>query len=490
VKVPFFANMKIHINVYCTRFESLQTSDPVFRSEMARFFVFADLVCHYAPIGVQKIKREIPDSQRNKSKEWIMAYVESLMALENLVSVQELGHLFSIYTESSQHMLEKEDLLKSMAELLSIKSVRKEMRSHEEDSDKLLSFGKQFLALPEFVQPSNREVAQSVLQIRGAILSMIEFHRKDIEMNLLIDLLERWAKKVQLALQDEFDFPTRLAAIRSIECFTESIQSMNQQQEEVFEAFLVNIISALYDALIDDDSEIRDLAAKIVSLTFGPGGSDSEYDFMSIFAQDVLFALLGKMTPAKPILLVEGLCRILGLPSDTRMMLVGCSNEATSTDILERIRTADEYFEEAMTQDTALFSREKQNLYKDEVQDAKRWSDLLSQTDAQSLNMILKEHICQWSIGGLQKLRDTAAKEKNSALGWAYKSEVYEVVFRILFMARVILEWNIVTQINGTESLKKLVLSLSKLDSCKLHPMWTFEIRTMAKKFFSEKSEV
>ena len=194
------------------------------------------------------------------------------------------------------------------------------------------------------------------------------------------------------------------------------------------------MLYSLLEALNDDDSEIRDLAASIVSYIFWKEDSQPAPSMTSITAHRLLFQYIESQCTSWPGLLEYALARVLGLPT-----IIAASPGLLPPSSAERIATTDlgpaaRYIEEILANDSVLFGEECQNLYKDNVQEIEHWAaHLISrQPTGHAWSAIYT-----WALHGLK-----AIEKASDPCGFSHRQEGFEAVYRVLSLARIAQLWS------------------------------------------------
>lgn len=184
---------------------------------------------------------------------------------------------------------------------------------------------------------------------------------------------------------------------------------------------------ALYDTLNDDDDEVRELGAQIVSSIVGkpliPLAACEEFaEWLRLkYPQDQMFSW-------------NIICRITG------------SDEFIFHGAYAGLCLPEDQLSAAMKQDDALFVEEEQNLFIDEVREAKLWSEVLSrefkalQTNGSTESYWQQySHLSKWILEALQKL-NILMEKGDGPLGWISKPSMFASCIRILLSANTLLE--------------------------------------------------
>ena len=190
-------------------------------------------------------------------------------------------------------------------------------------------------------------------------------------------------------------------------------------------AQLLDIYLALYDTLHDDDEEVRDHGAIIVSwllshpLASGGSSGSTSLSLMPLAASSRLATFLTKKYSASKDIWKEAVRRVIGVASTAHL------------------RSARELLEEAMKEDTALFVEEKQNLFIDPVSETEAWTEVLMNINSEAIDMELVSNLGAWIIEGLQCLLEYTEREIDGPLGWTSKPDVFELGSRIILATKV-----------------------------------------------------
>lgn len=191
--------------------------------------------------------------------------------------------------------------------------------------------------------------------------------------------------------------------------------------------FMLPSFFALYDALNDDDDEIRDLAAEAASTLLGQS-------CVSLAAQPKYLTWIASSYSASPTLLAEVVLRLTGTVDM-------CSREL-------KLTPAEDQLVDSMREDNSLFIEEEQNLFIDEIRELKQWTSIFSSFSPELLlrkdpHMADTEPIAlvaRWALDGLQKLRSLEVVD--GPLGEMSKPAAYLVCARITTCASIVLRFS------------------------------------------------
>ena len=270
---------------------------------------------------------------------------------------------------------------------------------------------------------------------------------------------------------------TRLAAVHSIESFFHSVWKLSSK--ETSSLATLGVYLALWDALVDDDEEVRDLganlASQLLSRRASVGGTETNHRLSlspPATRPRLMQLILDHYAQSsslwnEAILRLTGMCTFQGMPQD--IAAAGSSGFICPFSAM---------LELAKTPDTALFVEEKQNLYIDEVEEARFWADALSKiSSAQSLVDMLSHTLAIWTTEGLAFLASTIADEQDGPFGWTSKPEVFTLGMRLILAAKVLISHG--TKANTCKILLKEILQ--KGIERQLHDLWIAEVMELLK---------
>lgn len=201
-----------------------------------------------------------------------------------------------------------------------------------------------------------------------------------------------------MSLTNGQTFDTRFAAAEALRSFCSAAGSLCRESEHL------PLLMALYDALNDDDDEVRDVAAAATATLLGK--SMTYLEAADCFL-DWLRVHFGELREFRNIV-----CwRMVGQPS---------RGEWTP---------AKDLLKEATHFDDSLFAAEEQNLFIDEVRESKRFSRLFVM-----LPYELHEENCivDWVEDGFKALFDKYLVDDGRALGIASDQHVFAIIARLI----------------------------------------------------------
>lgn len=203
-----------------------------------------------------------------------------------------------------------------------------------------------------------------------------------------------------------------MAAVNAMTSFS---ASLNLAAEATPNPAHLPWLLALYDALNDDDDEIRAAAAAATTPIL------SNQRLVSVEAGKRLLHWLVSRYGALDEFRAHVACRMAGHTPPT-------PNTAL---LLADWVPAEAQLADAMRFDDALFVVEEQNLYVDEVREARRWRDVFLSLPTSPATP--KATLEEWTLAGLRTLTRIARMEGGDGpLGWTSKPEVFAICARVL----------------------------------------------------------
>ena len=223
------------------------------------------------------------------------------------------------------------------------------------------------------------------------------------------------------------------------------------------------LIGNLFDGLVDDDEDVRNLTAEAVAYAMFDHTDEacSLPSLNPIAAQDILLEYTKGHGASSTALFSEFLARLIDLEvlSGSPLMskwVNGLTNKPkiSKTPEISLFWPGDEEagpvaqaIQRALAEDNTLFEIERQNLYKDNVQQMQLWADILMSMPCHSVTLYTHAEayhkaadlstFCQWTVSGLEKIA-----QSSGSVGWAHGQEGFEVICETLILAQVVLSWN------------------------------------------------
>ncbi|KAI0440175.1 putative death-receptor fusion protein-domain-containing protein [Xylaria telfairii] len=297
-------------------------------------------------------------------------------------------------------------------------------------------------------KPINASLSDAIIRVSGPVMA-ISLVRAQCQVDeSLARRLRSWGAMMSDAGIADRTFDTRIAAVEAINSLTTIVgfptdSSDNNINLQVSNAHLPWLL-ALYDALTDDDVEVREAAAEaaspILGLTLVPveagarllrwftAGFGNEPDFL----MHVVGRMVGHNFGSYSFVATGGMERGLA--------------EADGSDWVP----AKVQLLEAMRFDDSLFVVEEHNQYIDEVREAKRWTEAFLSSDSATTTDgrdNATQALAEWTLAGLRALTEIAQSGSvvvgDGPLGWTSTPQVFAICARILTCASALVELKI-----------------------------------------------
>lgn len=223
------------------------------------------------------------------------------------------------------------------------------------------------------------------------------------------------------------DLDTRYAAASALSSFYTKIQHLSDLPSCV----LLPCHLAMYDCLNDDDSEIREIAARAFSIW-------SSESLTPMAAQKALADSMVKHYASHLLLPWNIVSRMTG----SLEIVLSESHDLGSPAAM---------FEAALNVDNTLFVEEDQNLYIDEVREVKFWGDVFERLFFQdnvregddysiSSDKAPISALLSWTVDAVKALNRIV--QQDGVLGWSSKPPAFSACMRTIICASALLELN------------------------------------------------
>ncbi|XXH04700.1 Mitochondrial import inner membrane translocase subunit tim23 [Hypoxylon texense] len=285
-------------------------------------------------------------------------------------------------------------------------------------------------------KPMNPSLSDAIIRVSGPLLATVVSRSGGVPHDDVKLQLRSWGVMMSDAGLADRTFDTRMAAVSAMHSFSSSVPIDQVFGTTSTATAHLPWLLALYDALNDDDDEIRAAAAsaaspvlanrRLVSVEAGPR---------------LLRRLLAHFGPTDEFR-AHVACRMAGhtLTLAPAPAPAPAASEVSSALLLSGWAPAETQLAAALRFDDALFVVEEQNLYVDEVREARRWAGIYSSlppppppTPSSSPSPSPDATLSQWVLAGLQTLTRLAREsEGDGPLGWTAKPEVFAICARVL----------------------------------------------------------
>ncbi|KAF9875574.1 hypothetical protein CkaCkLH20_06955 [Colletotrichum karsti] len=260
----------------------------------------------------------------------------------------------------------------------------------------------------------NPNLSNAVIRVSGPLMATL-VRRDDAQPCAL----RGWGAMMSSAGADSSPFDTRIAAVASLASFFSAVSSDDSDSE----AARLPAMVALYDALNDDDDEVRDLA--------------------SVSAKHILSQPLAPLDAADRLL--SHISTHYAAASSFRALLAGRMTGQTEQTAWT---SAEAQLTEALRFDDSLFAIEEQNLFVDEVREARRWAAVF---DSVAVSGGGDDRLARWTVDGLDALFKLAKEvhTDDGPLGWTSAPDVYAVCARIVICATALAKAGVNVEVFG-----------------------------------------
>ncbi|KAF1964175.1 HEAT repeat protein-like protein [Bimuria novae-zelandiae CBS 107.79] len=299
--------------------------------------------------------------------------------------------------------------------------------------------------------------AQSALHLLGYFLDYTYKHYPAQRHNIF-PRIARYIRILRLTIVDTNPFDARFAAVNSTRAL-QHIWTLSPTSRTTGPLLLALAI-VLYDMLNDDDDEIRDYAAVATTSLLNahlPSTTPPLTPLVPILTTHRLAAFLITYFSTSPDLCKEAVRRLTSTPFHAPLF-------STAFGVT---------FQEERKEDTTLFASEKQNLFIDPTLDAVFWARVLASLPPSFVPSALQNGLVAWVEEALEVFLETAVVEKDGALGWTSKVEVFTLGMRVLCAAGVVLGWESDLASESGVRIRKLLVEFSKVGgSSGVHGLW------------------
>lgn len=222
-----------------------------------------------------------------------------------------------------------------------------------------------------------------------------------------------WAAMIKAAIEPAQTFDTRMAAAEALRSF--ALATAAPFPAVASDDDLLPFVSCVYDALNDDDDEIRDVAAEAAGAVLGTP------------------LIPGEAARRLPLWMAGRFSKSTSASSLVRQAADRMEGQTNSTEVASWL-SAETLLANALEFDDALFLVEEHNLYIDEVREAERWAAVVAGSDG-------VDGLVERLANGLEALvaRVSSAEGDDGPLGWTAAPGVFAVCARLVIGARAVL---------------------------------------------------
>ena len=242
------------------------------------------------------------------------------------------------------------------------------------------------------------------------------------------------------------DLRTRTAAVFSIRAFFDGL--LDHDFQLTLDPQILGVYLALYDSLVDDDDDVRDQGARVVSTVLSmataliAGRGTTTLSPSPPAAKERLLQFICEGYRNSKLLSVESVQRLIGLDSVQNSASTYMQNEKSQ---IEReksslhFRPVADLLSESQTTLTVVFVEERQNLYINTVSEVEGWADLLLRLDPEVLPLSIASELEKWTVEGLRHILESLQNGTDGALSPTSKPEVFGLFTRVLLSAKILI---------------------------------------------------
>ncbi|KAH8153170.1 uncharacterized protein LAJ45_02757 [Morchella importuna] len=271
--------------------------------------------------------------------------------------------------------------------------------------------------------PPTEPCQHAALSVLGLLTARVWAHYQHLPNNDDGAQWAEWAlaqliKLVTPAIHEDQPYPAREAALAALRALAPVLSFDTLAQWRSRPVALRGAYLALYELLNDDDEELRDGAAEVVCGLL-PAGAGARVAYVPLRAGEALLDAMVGVFGGEAEFFDDVVGRVRG----------GGGGGVDVGGELERLLGAG----------TILFARERQNLFIDGSEEARRWGGALAGLEVQEGG---GRDFVLWTVGGLDAF-EKKVKEKGSegALGWLADEEVFVLAVRVVEGVRVVRRW-------------------------------------------------
>lgn len=287
----------------------------------------------------------------------------------------------------------------------------------------------------------NPALANAVILSSGPVIAIQTLpHNGQLSFFMFEQRLRAWGKTVADALHESNTFDMRMAAAMAIRSFAAAVRSAAGG-----DAAYLPFLLALYNTLVDDDDEIRDVGAAATALvTSSDPNARFPQPLVAVDAVDALLSWLRERFGHTNEFRAYVACRLVG---DSLVALdIGVQD-------LTAWASPEQQFARALEVDESLFAVEEQNLFIDEVRETERWADVFrslprdyDQTEGDD-GVAGKVLIMDSSLDALKSWVERALEvlaeqlgQDDGPLGWASQADAFALCHRVIVCGKVMAE--------------------------------------------------
>ena len=260
----------------------------------------------------------------------------------------------------------------------------------------------------------------------------------------------------------------------------------------------------MYDFLTDDDEEVREIATKATSVLLSNNArdlstsllKDSRFAFSPSVAATELLNALGQLAKTSIVVWLEAVRKVTGVDDSlaTRAMLLSLSSEQIQTipyknmgqdrsSLPLSLRPFKDLLSKKYQINDETFAVEKQNLYVDEIQEGRRWTQLMAnlRPDSDPIREKAAE-VLEWIHQGLLALLDElqTTPDPLKSVDWMEEPDALTLIIRLVFATKAQADWH-TNEVHVDEpallSSRSMWAKVCRLGKRRLHPLVYVEVQ-------------
>lgn len=245
--------------------------------------------------------------------------------------------------------------------------------------------------------------------------------------------LRLWTRMLSNAAKDDTEAPTRLNAAKSLysfrRCFLQDCGRIGAGKKHA-------LYSILYNFLIDDDEEIRDIAAFTVSFILSSGAAGAPFQLCPIAACHRFSDHIREVFTSQTEFHIAAFGRLMFPIS---IEFDGLEDEFANLVFLYSVNNQ---LELARHESHDLFEEERQNLHVDEIREIDIWYSALGKVSHTWLDDDVRLLVGDWALEGLRQLTSALSSLNSGPFRVLSKLEFIVLFWRVIRVAELSLQWD------------------------------------------------
>ncbi|KAI0166428.1 hypothetical protein GGR57DRAFT_496690 [Xylariaceae sp. FL1272] len=294
------------------------------------------------------------------------------------------------------------------------------------------------------VNAMNPSLSDAIVRVSGPLVAAALLQNQGHVDERMGQRLRGWGAMMSDAGLGDRTFDTRIAAVEAMNSLSVTVQ-LGKTKDNATELSVDHLpwLVALYDALTDDDIEVREAAALALTPIIGLALVPTEAAFRLL---QWLFNHFSNVREFKLLVVERMIGHNFGASSFPGIFTKGQESGREGA----QWTPAATQLEAAMRFDDSLFVIEEHNQYIDEVQEARRWASVFlplfsvphdsSLAGTENTEDKAIDALATWTLAGIDALTSITSSKvgEDGPLGWSSKPQVFAICARIMICASVI----------------------------------------------------